>query len=173
MLISADSVDPKAANAFSQRSAMVVVAGGRRIVRLHDDDLAVDIGLSKSSAQRRLQIGRSIPADLRDDIRDLPIANSTTELLALAGARQHRSQIDLARLMVSQAKERLLYAGGCTNPGCGAGPRRLGVSTTTIRRHEREGLVTPAPRNRAGHRVYTSDELEALHAALFPQAEPK
>jgi DNA-binding transcriptional MerR regulator len=49
----------------------------------------------------------------------------------------------------------------------------LGVSVSTIRRYEREGLVTPAPRNRAGHRVYTSDELEALHAALFPQAEPK
>ena len=44
----------------------------------------------------------------------------------------------------------------------------LGVSVSTIRRYERDGLVTPAPRNRAGHRVYTPAELERLHAVLFP-----
>jgi len=46
--------------------------------------MAGDVGVSKSSFQHHLQIGRAIPADVRDAIRSTPTADSTTELLELA-----------------------------------------------------------------------------------------
>lgn len=46
--------------------------------------LAAGVGLSESSAQKRMQAARDIAPDVRDAIRDTPIANSTRTLLELA-----------------------------------------------------------------------------------------
>lgn len=47
-------------------------------------DIASEIGLSESSAHQRMQIAHDIAPDVKDAIRDTPIADSTTQLLALA-----------------------------------------------------------------------------------------
>lgn len=47
-------------------------------------EIAADMGLSERSAQRRAQIARDLLPDVKEAIRDLPIADSTTQLLELA-----------------------------------------------------------------------------------------
>lgn len=50
----------------------------------------------------------------------------------------------------------LLGAGPCS---AGEAARRTGLSVDTLRYYERVGLVPPPARDRAGHRVYTDDDL--------------
>ena len=45
---------------------------------------------------------------------------------------------------------------------------RVGVSTSTIRRYEREGLLPAATRTRSGHRVYTSEDVERILTLVYP-----
>ena len=47
-------------------------------------DIAKEVGLSERSAQQRMQVARNIVPEVKDAIRDTEIANSTTQLLALA-----------------------------------------------------------------------------------------
>lgn len=47
-------------------------------------DIALEIGLSERGAQQRMQIARDIAPDVKDAIRNTPLADSTTQLLALA-----------------------------------------------------------------------------------------
>jgi ParB family chromosome partitioning protein len=47
-------------------------------------EIAKDIGLSETSAQRRMQVARNIVPEVKDAIRNTEIANSTTQLLQLA-----------------------------------------------------------------------------------------
>jgi len=37
--------------------------------------------------------------------------------------------------------------------------RKLGISTTTLRKYEAFGLAPPVPRSRAGYRVYSDEHL--------------
>lgn len=46
--------------------------------------MASQMNMSKRAAQERLQIGRGIPKDVQDLIGELPVANSTKQLLLLA-----------------------------------------------------------------------------------------
>ena len=48
------------------------------------EDIAKEVGLSKRSAQQRTQIARDIVPEVKELIRDTPIADSTTQLLELA-----------------------------------------------------------------------------------------
>ena len=47
-------------------------------------EIAHDIGLSKQTAERRMQVARNIVPEVKDAIRNTEIANSTTQLLELA-----------------------------------------------------------------------------------------
>jgi DNA-binding transcriptional MerR regulator len=49
--------------------------------------------------------------------------------------------------------------------------QRLGVSSETIRRWERIGLIAPAARTVTGHRVYTDDDLEAVRRIAVPERQ--
>lgn len=49
-------------------------------------DLAAEMGISERGVQQRLQIAKGIAKELRDEIRHTPIAESTTQLVALARA---------------------------------------------------------------------------------------
>jgi DNA-binding transcriptional MerR regulator len=50
-----------------------------------------------------------------------------------------------------------------------AAAAQLGVSVETIRRYERRGLIPPAVRNRAGQRVFTSHDPEAIRRVIIPR----
>jgi len=47
-------------------------------------EIAHDIGISKQTAKRRMQVARNIVPEVKDAIRNTEIANSTTQLLQLA-----------------------------------------------------------------------------------------
>jgi DNA-binding transcriptional MerR regulator len=47
----------------------------------------------------------------------------------------------------------------------------LGVSSETIRRWERVGLIAPATRTVTGHRVYSDDDLEAVRRIVVPERQ--
>ncbi|MDT0328494.1 TioE family transcriptional regulator [Nocardiopsis lambiniae] len=42
-----------------------------------------------------------------------------------------------------------------------------GISTQSVRNHERDGFIPPAERTRSGHRIYTEVHAAALRAHLF------
>jgi MerR family transcriptional regulator, mercuric resistance operon regulatory protein len=44
----------------------------------------------------------------------------------------------------------------------------LGVSEATIRRYERKGLIEEAARNRAGHRIYSEQNIQTIRRVLYP-----
>jgi ParB family chromosome partitioning protein len=48
------------------------------------DDAAQKIGVTPRAVQQDVQIGESIPEDVRDALRDTPLAESKTDLLAMA-----------------------------------------------------------------------------------------
>lgn len=54
----------------------------------------------------------------------------------------------------------------------GAVASRIGVSRDTLRRLEREGVVSPQ-RDRVGHRRFSEAEVERIRTALFHPREPK
>ena len=60
------------------------------------DDIAKNAGLSERSAQRRVQIARDIVPEVKELIRDTPIADSTTQLLELARLK-HEEQVAVAK----------------------------------------------------------------------------
>jgi DNA-binding transcriptional MerR regulator len=45
-------------------------------------------------------------------------------------------------------------------------------SPITLRRLEREGVVPPAPRDRAGRRFYTPEAVERIRLVIFPDGLP-
>jgi DNA-binding transcriptional MerR regulator len=45
----------------------------------------------------------------------------------------------------------------------------VGVSTSTIRRYEREGLLPRATRTRSGQRVYTSEDVQKILTVIYPE----
>jgi DNA-binding transcriptional MerR regulator len=47
----------------------------------------------------------------------------------------------------------------------------VGVSTSTIRRYEREGLLPAPTRTRSGHRVYTRDDVERILSLVYPKKQ--
>jgi DNA-binding transcriptional MerR regulator len=49
--------------------------------------------------------------------------------------------------------------------------QRLGVSSETIRRWERVGLIPPATRTVTGHRVYSDADLEAVRIIVVPERQ--
>jgi len=59
-------------------------------------EIAKDIGLSETSAQRRMQAARNIVPEVKEAIRNTEIANSTTQLLQLARLAP-AEQIEVAR----------------------------------------------------------------------------
>jgi len=59
-------------------------------------EIAKDIGLSETSAQRRMQAARNIVPEVKEAIRNTEIANSTTQLLQLARLSP-AEQIEVAR----------------------------------------------------------------------------
>lgn len=60
------------------------------------DDIAKEVGLSKTSAKRRVQIARDIVPAVKELIRDTPIADSTTQLLELARMKPD-DQLEVAK----------------------------------------------------------------------------
>ena len=62
-------------------------------------ELAHDIGLSEISAQKRMQVARNILPEVKELIRDTPIADSTTQLLELARMKPDQ-QIKVTRQAV-------------------------------------------------------------------------
>jgi len=63
------------------------------------DDIAKEAGLSKRSTQERTQIARNIVPDVKELIRDTPIADSTRQLLELARL-EPEEQIEVAKQSV-------------------------------------------------------------------------
>lgn len=59
-------------------------------------ELAHDIGLSEISAQKRMQAARNILPEVKELIRDTPVADSITQLLELARMKPEK-QIEVAR----------------------------------------------------------------------------
>lgn len=69
-------------------------------------EIAADMGLNERSAQRRQQIARDITPEVRDAIRDLPIADSTTQLLTLARLEPSQ-QMQAAEKLTAQRQQRM------------------------------------------------------------------
>lgn len=69
-------------------------------------EIAADMGLSERGAQRRQQIARDILPEVRDAIRDLPIADSTTQLLTLARLEPSQ-QMQAAERLTAQRQQRM------------------------------------------------------------------
>ena len=67
-------------------------------------EVAADMGMSERSAQLRTQIARNLLPAVKDAIRDLPIADSTTQLLALARLEPGQ-QMQAASKLVSGAAD--------------------------------------------------------------------
>jgi len=63
------------------------------------EDIAKEVGLSKRSAQQRTQIARDIVPEVKELIRDTPIADSTTQLLELARMKPNE-QLEIAKLVI-------------------------------------------------------------------------
>jgi len=59
-------------------------------------EIAHDIGLSKQTAERRMQVARNIVPEVKDAIRNTEIANSTTQLLELARLAPEK-QVEVAK----------------------------------------------------------------------------
>jgi len=58
---------------------------GATIAPLHSTaDIASEVGLSERRTQERIQIARDIAPDVKESIRDTPLAESTTQLLRIA-----------------------------------------------------------------------------------------
>ena len=53
-------------------------------MRSFTEDTASKTGVSQDTVQRGIQIARDIPQDVRDVLRDTPVADSTTDLLTIA-----------------------------------------------------------------------------------------
>jgi len=66
-------------------------------------DIAKEVGLSETSAQRRMQVARNIVPEVKDAIRNTEIADSTTQLLELARLTPEK-QVEVARSIVNGAK---------------------------------------------------------------------
>jgi len=62
-------------------------------------DIAKEVGLSERSTQRRAQIARDILPEVKELIRDTPIADSTTQLLELARMKPD-DQLEVAKMVV-------------------------------------------------------------------------
>jgi len=65
-------------------------------------DIAKEVGLSETSAQRRMQVARNIVPEVKDAIRNTEIADSTTQLLELARLTPEK-QVEVARSIVNGA----------------------------------------------------------------------
>jgi N6-adenosine-specific RNA methylase IME4 len=66
-------------------------------------DIAKEVGLSETSAQRRMQVARNIVPEVKDAIRNTEIADSTTQLLELARLTPEK-QVEVARSIVNGAE---------------------------------------------------------------------
>ncbi len=62
------------------------------------EDIAKEVGLSKSSVKQRIQIARDILPEVKEKIRNTPIADSTTQLLDLARLDKEM-QVEVANLL--------------------------------------------------------------------------
>lgn len=87
---------PEAA-AGSKRAAGMRIAAGRGHVGAESAptfaaDTALRTRRSERTVQEDVQIGESIPEDVRDAIRDTPLAESKTDLLALARLPEERQR---------------------------------------------------------------------------------
>jgi len=72
-------------------------------------DLAAEVGMSKRTYKKRKQIATSIPPDVRDAIRDTPLADRKTDLLRLARMpedeqRQIAQQVRAGEISLPRAK---------------------------------------------------------------------
>jgi DNA-binding transcriptional MerR regulator len=54
-----------------------------------------------------------------------------------------------------------------------AAAKEIGVHPDTLRDLERRGVIPPAPRDWAGHRVYSEAAIKHLRAVLFAQREAR
>jgi ParB-like chromosome segregation protein Spo0J len=69
-------------------------------------EIAADMGLSERSAQQRQQIARDLLPEVKEVIRDLPIADSTTQLLTLARLEPSQ-QMQAAEKLAAQRAQRM------------------------------------------------------------------
>ena len=67
-----------------------------------NNELAAEIGLSKESAKKRMQVARNIVPEVKDTIRNTEIANSTTQLLELARLAPEK-QVEVAQSIADGA----------------------------------------------------------------------
>ena len=67
-------------------------------------EIAADMGLSERSAQQRQQIARDLLPEVKEAIRDLPIADSTTQLLTLARLEPSQQLQAASKLAEQQAQ---------------------------------------------------------------------
>ena len=64
--------------------------------RKSQSEIAAEIGLTDRSARNRMQVARNILPEVKELIRDTPVADSTTQLLELARMKPEK-QIEVAR----------------------------------------------------------------------------
>lgn len=69
-------------------------------------EIAADLGLSERSAQQRQQIARDLLPEVKEAIRDLPIADSTSQLLTLARLEPSQ-QMQAAERLATQRQQRM------------------------------------------------------------------
>jgi len=67
-----------------------------------NNELAAEIGLSKESAKKRMQVARNIVPEVKEAIRETEIANSTTQLLELARLAPEK-QVEVANSIADGA----------------------------------------------------------------------
>ncbi len=65
-------------------------------------EIANEVGLSKPTAERRMQVARNIIPEVKDAIRNTDIADSTTQLLELARLAPEK-QVEVARVITGGA----------------------------------------------------------------------
>jgi len=76
---------------------------GRTVLPLKTtNEIAKDIGLTESSAQKRMQVARNIVPEVKETIRNTEIANSTTQLLELARLAPEK-QVEVANSIADGA----------------------------------------------------------------------
>lgn len=78
------------------------IRGGETVSPLKTtEDIAKEAGLSKRSAQQRIQIARNISPEVKELIRNTPIADSTRQLLELARIEPDE-QIEIAKQSIER-----------------------------------------------------------------------
>jgi 16S rRNA G966 N2-methylase RsmD len=73
------------------------------VERVTTKRIAQRMGVSERTVQQRMQITRNLPIEVRNAIRNTPVANNVSELLRLSKVKEQRDQVAIAGKIVNGA----------------------------------------------------------------------